>query len=68
MHLPVSGGRGFLQRCHHHVDEAGVPIGGFPQHRVEHDRNPEDYDVLDPDEQQDRAEEPDHRVHDGQAQ
>ena len=68
MNLPVSGGGCFLQRRHHHVDKAGIPIGRFPKHGIEQDRNPKDRDVLDPDEQQHRAKEPDHGIHDGQAQ
>jgi len=68
MNLPVSGGGCFLQRCHHHVDKAGIPISRFPKDRIEDDRNPKDHDVLDPDEQKHRAKEPDHRIHDGQAQ
>ena len=68
MNLPVPSGRRFLQGRHHHIDEARIPICGIPQHRVEHDCDPKDHDVLDPNEQQNRTKEPDHRVHDGQAQ
>ena len=68
MNLPVSGGRCFLQRRHHHIDKAGIPIGGFPKDGIEYDRNPKDHYVLDPYEEQHRAKEPDHRIHDGQTQ
>ena len=68
MNLPIPRGGRFLQGRHHHVDEARIPICRFPKDGIEHDRNPKDHDVLDPHEQQHRAKEPDHRIHDGQAQ
>ncbi|KEJ93718.1 hypothetical protein SUH3_16035 [Pseudosulfitobacter pseudonitzschiae] len=65
---PVARGRCLLQGCHHHVDETRVPIRGLPKHGVEQGGDTQHCDVLDPDEQEHRSEEPDHRVHDGQAQ
>lgn len=68
MYLSVPRWWCFLQGRHHHIDEARVPIGSFPQHGVGQDGYAQDHEVLDPDEEQHRAKEPDHRIHDGQAQ
>ena len=68
MNLSVPRRGSLLQRGHHHVDESWVPIGGFPQHGVEQDGYAQDHDVLNPHEEKYRAKEPNHRIHDGQAE
>jgi len=64
--LAVGGRRGLLQRRGDHIEEVRVPIRGFPQKGVGDRRGDGDRPMLEPEERENRSEEPDHRIHDRQ--